>query len=122
MLIATFARTWPMVRIRLPPICSIAAKYVLYPRPHFGDAVASPLLAFDEGMVTATFALDTPPITLKLELFFPLLTCQTVPEIYQFLAENRQYSLPMTQSIFRRLFQPARRLPINFYRNLVVKA
>ncbi len=49
-------------------------KYVFYPRPYFGDVVVTPLLAFGEGMVSAPFALDTPPITLGLELFFTLLT------------------------------------------------
>ena len=53
---AKLARTWPMVRIRLPPICSMAA--------NMGPTRARTLAMlwfrpFGEEIVTAAFALDT---------------------------------------------------------------
>ncbi len=41
---------------------------------HFGDFMVAPLLAFGQWVVAAAFPLDTTPVALGLELFFPLLT------------------------------------------------
>ena len=47
---------------------------MFYARPHFGDFMVAPLLAFGQWVVAAAFPLDTTPVALGLELFFPLLT------------------------------------------------